>query len=255
MRIKMTAALAAAVLMLPVLPGMASAFSFGSFVPGEQILSVQLAAGNQASPTVSFDGTTNKMIFDAAVSTITTNFNTFSIPLGTVTFSSQVTIQPGTELVLQPLPAYYFGGQLGAALLNSVVADLSILDMAGSSVLLEGEYDGTLSFQANSPGGSGFPIVGSLDGAFDVTGGDAGFLTAFGPGGNFFANLANFFTAGGSPVGNNLCLLIAGGCPGGTTIGSFTTNPNATITPIPEPGATTLVALGLGLLALRRRLS
>lgn len=248
MRIKITAALAASLLLLP---GISSAFSFGTFAPGEQILSVQLAAGNLANPVVTFDGTTNTMVFDASVSTITTNLNTFNIPLGDVIFTSQVTIQSGTEVVFQPF-APFFGGQLGAELLNGVAADLSIIDVAGASVLLEGEYDGTLSFQANSPGGFGFPIVGSLDGAFDVSGGDVDFLAAFGPGGNFFANLANFTTGGGTAVGGDLCLLIAGGCPGGTTIGDFTVNPNVTITPIPEPGVAALLAMGLGALALRR---
>lgn len=253
MRTLMTAALAAAVLLLP---GTSSAFSFGTFAPGERILSVQLAAGNLANPVVSFDGTTNTMLFDASVSTITTNFNIFSIPLGDVTFSSQVKIQTGTELVAQPfLP--FFGGQIGAALANGVAADLSILDngVGGSGLLLDADYDGTLSFQANGPGVAGLPIVGSLDGAFIVSGGDASFTAAFGPGGNFFANLANFFTAGGTAVGGNLCLLIAGGCPGGTTIDSFTVNPNVTITPIPEPGVAALLALGLGLLVLRRSVS
>jgi len=259
MRTQLTAALAAglSLLLSVLLPGTASAFSFGVFAPGEKIVSVQLASGNLATPVVTFDGTTDTMVFDAAVSTITTNLNTFSIPLGDVIFTSQVMIEAGTELVGQPIPVFNFGGVLGAELRNGVAIDLSIIDMGpgGAGVLLEADYDGTLSFQANSPGGFGFPIVGSLAGAFDATGGDTDFLAAFGPGGTFFANLGNFTTGGGTPVGNDICLLIAGGCPGGTTIGDFTVNPVVTITPIPEPGATTLVALGLGLLAFRRGLS
>lgn len=256
MRTQINAALAATLLLITglLLPGTASAFSFGVFVPGEKILSVQLASGNLANPVVTFDGTTNTMVFDAAVSTITTNLATYSIPLGDVTFSSQVMIEAGTELVGQPIPMFNFGGVLGAELRNGVAIDLSIIDMGpgGAGVLLEADYDGTLSFQANSPGGFGFPIVGSLAGAFDVTGGDVDFLAAFGPGGTFFANLANFTTGGGTPVGSDICLLIAGGCPGGTTIGDFTVNPVVTITPIPEPGVAALLALGLGGLALRR---
>jgi hypothetical protein len=249
MRTRILAALAAALLLLP---GTSLAFSFGSFAPGEKIVSVQLAVGNLANPVVTFDGTTNTMIFDASVSTITTNLNTFSIPLGDVIFTSQIMIQGGTEQVFQPFPPF-FGGQLGAEFLNGVAADLSIIDVAGLGLLLEAEYDGTLSFQANVPGMAGLPVVGSLDGAFDVSGGDVDFLAAFGPAGNFFANLANFSVAG-NPVGGNMCLMIAGGCPGGTTIGNFAVNPNVTITPtpIPEPGVAALLVLGLGVLALRR---
>lgn len=247
---KKIAAIAAVVLLAPATSW---AFSFGTFAPGEQILSVQLAAGDLNSPTVVFDGTTNTMVFDASVSTVTTTLGVYNIPLGDVVFSSTVTIVPGTESVFPPFPPA-FGGQLSAEFANGLAADLSIVDVAGSGLLLQGEYDGSLALVANSPGGSGFPIVGSLDGAFDVSAGDAAFLAAFGPGGNYFANLAAFMTGGGSPVGSNLCLLIAGGCPVGTTIGDFTVNPAATITPIPEPGVAVLTAAGLALLAGRRRL-
>src|SRR5690606_32497379 len=78
-RTRMITALAAAVVLLPA---SSWAFSFGSFAPGEKIVSIQLAAGS--SPTVSFDGTTNTMVFDASVSTITTNLGVYSIPLGDV---------------------------------------------------------------------------------------------------------------------------------------------------------------------------
>lgn len=249
MQMKKIAAIAAVALLAPATSW---AFSFGTFAPGEKILSVQLAAGDLSTPTVTFDGTTNSMVFDASVSTITTTLGVYNVPLGDVLFSSTVMIVPGTELVLAPI-APFFGGQLSAEFVNGVAADLSIVDVAGSGLLLQGEYDGSLDFIANSPGGAGFPIVGSLDGAFDVSGGDAAFLAAFGPGGTYFANLAGFLTGGGSPVGINLCLMIAGGCPGGTTIGDFTVNPAATITPIPEPGVAMLTAVGLALLARRRR--
>jgi hypothetical protein len=241
------ALLAAALL----LPGASGAFSFGTFAPGEQILSVQLAAGDLNSPTITFDGTTNTMVFDASVSTITTTLGVYNIPLGDVLFSSTVMIVGGTEQVIQPFPPF-FGGDLSAGFANGIAADLSIVDVAGVGLLLQGDYVGNLGFIANSPGGSGFPIVGNLTGGFTVSGGDASFVTAFGPGGDYFANLASFLTGGGSPVGSNLCLMIAGGCPGGTTIGDFTVNPAATITPIPEPGVAGLVLLGLVVFGLRR---
>jgi len=236
-----------------LLPGSAGAFSFGSFAPGEQIVSIQLAAGGPGTPTVTFDGTTNTMVFDADVSTITTNLGVYNIPLGDVVFSSTVMISPGTEQVIQPI-TFVFGGQVSAGFTNGIAADLSILDVGpgGAGLLLSGDYAGSLGFLANAPGGWGLPIVGSLTGGFTVSGGDASFTNAFGPGGDYFANLAGFLTGGGSPVGSNLCLLIAGGCPGGTTIGSFSVNPAATITPIPEPGVAALLLLGLSLLGWRR---
>lgn len=250
MRTSTIAAITAAALLLPATSG---AFSFGTFVPGEQIQSVQLAAGNLSNPTIAFDGTTNTMVFDASVSTITTNLGVYSIPLGDVLFSSTVTIVPGTELVIQPI-MFAFGGLLSAGFANGIAADLSIVDVGvgGSGLLLQGDYSGNLDFSADSPSGWGFPITGSLTGGFTVSGGDAAFVTAFGPGGDYFANLASFLDGGGMPVGSNLCLMIAGGCPAGTTIGDFTVNPSATITPIPEPGVVTLMAMGLALLAGRR---
>lgn len=250
MRTRTIAALTAAALLLPATSW---GFSFGTFAPGEQILSVQLAAGNLSNPTISFDGTTNTMVFDAAVSTITTNLGIYNIPLGDVLFSSTVMIAAGTEVVIQPFAPFY-GGDIAAGFSNGIAADLSIVDVGpgGAGLLLSGDYAGTLDFIANSPGGFGFPIVGSLNGGFSVSGGDTDFVTAFGPGGDYFANLASFLNGGGMPVGSNLCLMIAGGCPAGTTIGSFTVNPAATITPIPEPGVVTLMAMGLALLARRR---
>jgi hypothetical protein len=244
------AAVAAAALLWP---SSSWAFSFGSFAPGEQIQAVQLAAGNLSNPTVTFDGTTDTMVFDATVSTITTNLGTYSIPLGDVLFSSTVTIVPGTELVIQPI-MFVYGGLATAGFANGIAADLSIVDVGpgGAGLLLQGDYNGNLGFTADSPNGWGFPITGNLTGGFSVSGGDASFLTAFGPGGNYFANLASFLDGGGMPVGSNLCLMIAGGCPGGTTIGDFTVNPTATITPIPEPGVASLVLLGLVVLGARR---
>jgi hypothetical protein len=251
MRTRTIAAITAAALLLPATSW---AFSFGTFAPGEQILSVQLAAGNLSNPTISFDGTTNTMVFDASVSTITTNFGTYNIPLGDVLFSSTVMIVGGTEVVVPPFAPFY-GGDVSASFANGIAADLSIVDVGpgGAGLLLAGDYGTTLDFLANSPGGYGFPIVGNLSGGFTVSGGDAAFVAAFGPGGDYFANLASFLNGGGMPVGSNLCLMIDGGCPGGTTIGSFTVNPAATITPIPEPGTVALLAVGVALLARRSR--
>lgn len=244
-------AIAAAALLVP---SSAQAFSFGTFAPGERILSVQISG----SPTVSFDSANNKLAINGSISTITTNQNVFGIPLGDVTFSSEVTIVPGTETVsvpLDPIPSVFagLGGQLGAQFTNGVAADLSILDAGpgGAGILLDGEYVGTLAFQAGQPAGFGTPVTGSLDSDFVVSGGDASFTAAFGPGGTFFGNLAALFV-NNNPVSGNFCLLVEGGCPSGTTIASFTASPTITITPIPEPGIAVLLALGLAALTLRR---
>lgn len=247
MRTRMLAAVAAAVFLLPATSG---AFSFGTFAPGEKIVSVQLAAGDLDTPMITFDGTTNTMVFDASVSKITTNLGEYDIPLGDVVFTSTVMIVPGTELVLQP--AGSFGGHVEAGFRNGMTADLSIVDLAGSGLLLQGEYGAPLHFFANSPGGLGFAITSGLEGSFTTSGGDAAFVAAFGPGAHYSANLSGFLTGGGGAVGSNLCLLIDGGCPTGTTIASFSVNPTVTITPIPEPGVATLTAVGLALLARRR---
>lgn len=251
-RTRSIAAIAAAALLFPAASW---AFSFGSFVPGEQIQSIQLAAGNLSNPTITFADATNTMMFSASVSTITTNLGIYNVTLGDVVFSSTVTIQAGTESVFQPV-APFFGGQLGAQLANGFTADLSITDVGpgGSGLLLAADYASVLDFVANSPGGYGLPIVGSLDGDFAVTAGDASFTAAFGSAGSYFANLASFLDGGGNPVNANLCLIIAGGCPGGTAIGDFTVNPAATIIPIavPEPGVLALTGITLVLLARRR---
>lgn len=238
-RTRMITALAAAVVLLPA---SSWAFSFGSFAPGEKIVSIQLAAGS--SPTVSFDGTTNTMVFDASVSTITTNLGVYSIPLGDVVFSSTVTIVSGTEQVIPPFSPVL----ITAGFANGLAADLSITDVGpgGSGVLLEADYVGVLEFTASS-----LPVVGSLDGTFTVTGGDAAFQAAFGSSGQYFANLGNFLLSGGMPA-VTLCDLVEGGCPAGTTIASFTANPSATIVPIPEPGVAALLILGLAGVARRQ---
>lgn len=238
-----------------LLPSSGHAFSFGTFAAGERIQSVQISS----SPTVSFDSATNKLEIAGSISTITTNLGVFSIPLGDVTFSSEVTIVPGTETVVPAIAPVFFPpfglpGQLGAQFTNGLAADLSILDAGpgGAGVLLEGEYLGTLAFQAGQPSGVGTPVTGSLNSDFDVSGGDTSFVEAFGPGGSFFGNLASLLV-NGNPVSGDFCQLVEGGCPGGTTIASFTASPTITITPIPEPGVAALLALGLAALTLRRR--
>jgi hypothetical protein len=241
--------------LLAAWPAGAGAFSFlpGGFAPGEQILSVQLASSSGSVPTISFDTSTNTLLFDAEVSTITTNLATYDIALGDVVFQSTVMLL--TETVFAPV-APVFGGLIEATFTNGMVADFSILDIGpgGVGALLDANYDGSLFFNAG-PSSFGLPVSGSLDGDFTVLGGNAGFLAAFGSAGNYFANLSNFLS-NGNPVGSDLCNMIVSPCSTSGQIANFTVNPAATIvptaTPVPEPALAWLLA-GAGLLACAKR--
>ncbi|MAE29945.1 MAG: hypothetical protein CMJ87_13335 [Planctomycetes bacterium] len=167
-------------LLIWALPLGAQAFSFGTFAPGEKIQSIELSAASGGGSAISYDDATGVMTFTADVSTITTNFTTYNIAFGTVLFDSQITLT--TESVIAPIPPF-FAGQITAGFINGLVADLSITDIGvgGSGLLLAGDYSTSLAFQADSPA-YGLPIVGRLDGDFDVVGGagDATFEAALG---------------------------------------------------------------------------
>lgn len=245
-----------ALLVVVWVPASALAFSFGTFAPGEKILSIQVGSGG---PSISFDTSTNVLLFSAPISTITTTLGVYNIPLGDVVFDSQVMLS--SESVTAPIPFAFFGGQITATFLNGAAADLTITDVAGGfATLLAADYlsPESLSFLANAPGGYGFPITGSLDGDFLVDAGmsDAAFAAAFGSAGSYFANLSGFISDG-VPVGNNLCLLIEPSCANSPTghLDDFTVNPAATITPVavPEPAVVSLLLLGAAVLGARSR--
>ncbi|NNL65275.1 MAG: hypothetical protein HKP30_03430 [Myxococcales bacterium] len=251
-----TLMLAMAVLLLP---GRASAFSFGTFAPGDTIISIELsAAGISGVAGVVFDTgsdpldpSDDTLTFESSVSTIKMLSGAeFTVPLGDVIVSSVVSPLAGSE--------FFSTVAIGADMANGIVADLSILDIGpgGAGMLLEADYIGAVSFTA-SQFFSGFPISGSLSGDFGVTGGDADFTTAFGPQGDFFGELAGWLlgTSGSGTAPSSLCDLTAfGTCA--FDFASFTANPTTTITPVavvPEPAAALLFACGImGLAVLKR---
>jgi hypothetical protein len=254
----------AAVVVLGLCPATAGAFSFGTFAPGEKILSIQVGSGLPATPSVVYDDTTITLSFSAPVTTITTTLATYNIPLGDVVFDS--TVMLSTATILPPITFPPFGGTIAATFLNGMTADLSITDVAGGfALLLAADYDAGLKLSISKVGAA--PVSGSLGGSpggdFSLIGGDAAFVAAFGPTGNYFANLSSF-TSDGSAV-TTLCHLIknmTSACPrpGTSTppsgqLDDFTTNPAATISrtaPLPEPGLAWLLA-GAGLAGLARR--
>jgi hypothetical protein len=245
-------------LVLALAPADARSYSFGSFAPGEQILSIQVGSGAPATPSVVYDDVTLTLTFSAPVSTITTNFNTYNIPLGDVWFDSSVTLN--TQTILAPaLPS--FNGTIAANFVNGIVADLTITDMAlGPTLLLAADYDAGLNLSITKVGAA--PVSGSLGAAgpggdFTLSGGDPGFVFAFGPAGNYFTNLSSF-TSDGSAV-TTLCHLIksmTSACPrpslatpNSGVLDDFKVNPAATIVRttelVPEPGLTPLLLAGL----------
>jgi hypothetical protein len=252
-------------LVLALAPAGARAYSFGSFAPSEQILSIQVGSGAPATPSVVYNDTTITLTFSAPVSTITTNFATYNIPLGDVWFDSSVMLS--TQTIFRPVTSPPFPGAIAANFVNGLAADLTIWDVAaGYNLLLAADYDAGLNLSiASNAGTVSGSLGGNPGGAFTVSGGDAGFVFAFGPAGEYFANLSSF-TSDGTPVAT-LCQLIKGISPCPKTFGSptpggqlddFTVNPAATITRttevVPEPGAAGLLVAGLvSLLAWGRR--
>lgn len=249
-----TAVALAALLLLAA--GRAEAFSFGTFAPGEKILSIQLSASNPlAVPPVSFDTVTNTLTFQASVSEIVTDQATYSITLGDVIFDSQVILT--TESLIAPIP-FAFPGQYTATFTNGLASDLTITDMGpgGSGQIFAADYIGSLGMLADASGVF-FPISIGLDGDFtvDVAESDGTFATAFGSTGNYFSTLVNT-TSNGVPIGTDLCnLIVVGTCITGVgTLDNFVSNPTATIVPlVPEPSLAVLIGFGLAGLAVAAR--
>ena len=239
-----------------LLPAAAGAFSFGSFAPNENILSIQLSASTPTPPTVSYNDGTTTLTFSASVSRIETDLPVYDITIGDVLFDSQVMLN--SESVTAPIALFNFGGQISADFVNGFAADITITDvgLGGSGQLLAADYDVSLSFLANSPLGFGTPVTGSANGDFtlDLGTSDASFEAAFGSAGRYFSNFTDF-NSDGAPVGNDLCNMITPICANGQSLDDFVVNPTATIertTPaVPEPSLSVLLGVGLaGLLML-----
>ena len=240
-----------AIAMLLWLPHTASAFSFGSFAVGEEIQSIELSAALASGNSLVYDDTANTLTFTAAVSTITTNLQTYNLPIGDVVFSSQLMLS--SESLIAPF-APFFGGSIDANFVNGIVADLTIVDVADAgNTLLQADYVAGLDLNVTQPGGTGLPIVGRLDSDFSVTGGDASFTGAFGSAGNYFSVLNNFVSSG-VPVTTDLCGLFEPTCMTGESLDDFEVNPTATITPVsvPEPSFLGGLAILGGLWLIRR---
>jgi hypothetical protein len=229
------------------LPLQAGAFSFGSFTPGDKIVSIQLSAAVSTGVVFSTGGNPASILddtltFESSVSTITMlSGAVFSPILGTVLVSSSVKPVAGSQFFSNTL--------IGTDLVNGIVADLSITDIGigGSGLLLSADYVlPGVTFTA-SQFFPGFPITSSLSGDFDVTGGNASFTAAFGSQGNFYSTLAAF-KKNGSPV-TSLCALTNGvpvgsNCLGPTDFANFTAQPTTTIVPlVPEPSASLLLLI------------
>lgn len=237
--------------LLAFAPATAGAYSFGTFQAGEQITQIQLSAAG--SDAVTYDASDGSFVIRASVSEITTSLSTYNVTLGDVILDVTLEIDPGTLLLTSGVTDKILFGLVG-----TVVADVTITDVADSgTLLLSGEWLGAegslLEFSVTQFGSS---ISGSVGGDFTSTGGDASFANAFTSGGDLLLNLTEF-----DPLGNpadlcnlttfNICAQFAG-----NDVESFTAQPTGSITPLltPEPGTFSLLGLGMiGLAALRRR--
>jgi len=225
----------------------ARAFSFGVFAPGDTIASVVLSPTG-STPLVTYTAAGTTLVFDAHVTTINmTSGAIFNIAPGDVVFDSTLMLVGGSaEFLPSVLPSFVAGN-----FTNGVTADLSITDLAGSTVLLEADYDSALRWEAQDLAPT--VVNSTLTGSFTNTGGNGGFLAAFGPTGDLDA----FFTAflsNGLPV-SSVCDLVTPNCISPTAFDNWTANPNVTITTtgIPEPGTLGLLFLAGGAMELWRR--
>ena len=228
---------------LGALPGTAAAasFSWGDVDPTDVITSVIVAPSDGDT---TYTATTDQMAISGYISTINfANKGPISIPVGDVLFSSQLTLS--NELLIGP--AFDIAVVTGE-LSNGLADDFSIVDVGSATALMEGDFDGAMSFSASSVTG-----VVSANMAADIgssLSGNSDFLLAFGNVGSL--DLQVVLGAG------TVCSTIAT-CPTApnltppAVLHDFTGPTNITITPIPEPATGLLIGLGMLGLTLRAR--
>jgi hypothetical protein len=236
------------------LPASSQALSF-TLDPADVILSIELAV----SPLVytSIDG---KLSITGSVTTLNTTVSgAISIPLGNVSYASDVFLAPGSlQAFLNVAAVADFGNVAGV--------DLVITDVAGGNVVLvQGDFIAASPlpphvgiFQFGSIASTAF-LNGTLEGELNVVGGDSGFVAAL-PGSlaRLHAELAGFTNPSNTPrrtiCSGTTAQRIAPSCGTPASFQDFSAQATTTIQMVPEPGSAGLLGIGLlGLLGLRRR--
>ncbi len=225
----------------------ATAFSFGTIEADDAINSLSLAADTViGGTTVEYDAGLNQLEIEASLSTISFFDGTeiTGITPGTVLFTSTVKVDGPITIPGVPFPPF-----AAATFRNGLAADFSIVDLGTGLTLIEADYDADALLVTLSESIS--VVRGEVTGNFDVIGGDADFVAAFGSAGSFNQLLA--FGTG------SLCTLGILTCPFPTDLNDFSANPTTTIqrtTVVPEPTVAWLALAslaGVGLLTRARR--
>jgi len=238
-----------AVLVVAFVATGAHAFSF-SLPAGQTIVDIDLSSDLG----LSYDGTSETL-------TVTAEADVFRMSGGP---AFDVTLAPGQvmfSLALQLLPGSLvatddggFTRIIDGLFENGAAADFSLWDTGGGPpVLLYGaDFTNDVPFNLASVFG---PVTGSIGGDYELHGpspGDAAFINKFGTGGTLSVDFSNLSET-------TICGFLDGPCTPPFTGQSFTGmgdwggQPNVDIVPIPEPSTAAAVALGLAVLAGRRR--
>lgn len=239
--------LALTLMILIVLPGLASAttFSFGDIDPTDEIQSIIIVGEGTGVSYSASTGTTGTLVIDGYVSTINfLNKGPISIAPGVVTYSSQLNLTVGAFIG----PAFNVAA-VTATLMNGLTDDFSIIDLGSGLPVLGGNYDGPMDMTASVNTGV---VRANFTADLGVgLSGDGDVLSAFGNQG-----LIEFQIALGQ--GASLCTTIltcpAPLTPGTPSLNSFSGPPNGSIAPvIPEPSTALLLGTGVAGLSLYRR--
>jgi len=232
--------LLSALLLCPAGAG-ATVFSFGEIKATDEITAIRLAADSGSGTTIDFTSVDGKLVLEASVAQFdfANKAPITGIPVGDVLFVGTVFIQ-GAPVFLpfgNPFPTQTF------ASFDNGAIDWSIWDVAGGgTAVLKADFDSTLDFSAIDA----FLLQGELTGLYDIVGGNADAMAAFGSAGDINASL-NFGNA-------DVCGKLAT-CPFPTGYKNWSANPTMTLRPVetPEPGALGLLAGPLLAMAVARR--